>query len=84
MNESESESESFDGRRSSPAQPGPGPVVRRRWAIIPGRGGRAAIVAVAGAIALAGTSAGTGTGPDPGPGGDQGPGPDLVADQDDS
>jgi hypothetical protein len=57
-----------------------GVVVRRRWAIVPGRGGRAAILATVGAIALGAPNAGANTGQPSGQGDDQ----ELVADQDDS
>jgi hypothetical protein len=44
-----------------------GAIVKRRWAIVPGRGGRAAILATVGAIALGSAP----KPPDPGPTGAQ-------------
>jgi hypothetical protein len=64
-----------------PEQPAKrGAVVKRRWAIIPQRGGRAVILATIGAIALGNTGAGT----DPGQAAGQGDDQELVGDQGDS
>jgi hypothetical protein len=57
-----------------------GAIIKRRWAIIPGRGGRAVILAAVGAIALGASSANAS---DDQPGG-QGDNQELVAGQDNS
>jgi hypothetical protein len=57
-----------------------GVIVKRRWAIVPGRGGRAAILATVGAIALGSAP----NPPDPGQGGAQGDDPaEIVSSSDD-
>jgi hypothetical protein len=57
-----------------------GAIVKRRWEIIPRRGGRAVILATVGAIALGNATPGG----DPGQSSPQGDTQELVADQDDS
>jgi hypothetical protein len=61
-------------------QTGRGAIVKRRWAIVPGRGGRAVILATVGAIALGAPSAGANAGQPSGQGGDQ----EQVVDEDDA
>jgi hypothetical protein len=58
----------------------PRAIVKRRWAIIPRRGGRAVILATMGAIALGNAAPGG----DPGQSSGQGDTQELVADQEDS
>jgi hypothetical protein len=56
-----------------------GAIVKRRWAIVPGRGGRAVILATIGAIALGNASPGS----DPGQSAAQGDTQEVSAAQDD-
>jgi hypothetical protein len=56
-------------------------IVKRRWEIIPRRGGRAVILATVGAIALGGNAT---TGAGPGQATGQGDNQEQVADRDDS
>jgi hypothetical protein len=65
-----------DGDESSPKR---GAIVKRRWEIIPRRGGRAVILATVGAIALGAPSAGASATQPSGQGDDQ----ELAIDQDD-
>jgi hypothetical protein len=56
-----------------------GAIVKRRWAILPGRGGRAVILATIGAIALGSANPGS----DPGQSAAQGDTQEVTAAQDD-